>query len=229
MKYSWILFDADGTLFDYAFAEHNALKQSFIESGLVFTEDSLSFYRDINLNIWKDYEKGLISQEKLKTKRFDLLFKKLNMEHDSDDFSKKYLNNLSKISALLPGAQEVVEQIPAECNLAMITNGLTSVQQSRFDNSTISEYFEYIFISEAVGSAKPDPGIFEFVFDKLLNPPKDKVLIVGDSLSSDIQGGINFGIDTCWYNPAEVVNDSELNPTYEVHKLIDVLPVIKKR
>ncbi|MDQ0272124.1 YjjG family noncanonical pyrimidine nucleotidase [Cytobacillus purgationiresistens] len=132
---------------------------------------------------------------------------------------------MSKETHLVQGAVELCENL-AGCRLAIITNGFTDVQTSRIASSPLSKTFEHIIISEEAGIQKPDKGIFDYAFSKLQITDKAKVLIVGDSLTSDIKGGINYGIDTCWFNPHLKVNNTEIKPKYEVHALTDLMKIV---
>jgi 2-haloacid dehalogenase len=221
--YSWLLFDADGTLFDYNYAEENAIKNTFEQSGFTYSLDYLEAYKIINEQIWKDYENGMIQQQELKTKRFTRLFDKLKLDADARLFSGKYLRNLSLCSRLLEGAEEVCGILSGKYSLAIITNGLEEVQRPRYNNSGIKKYFKEIIISDEIGAAKPDKAYFDGVFRKIGSPLKSKVLVIGDSITSDIQGGINYGIDTCWFNPNNNNYDSNLNITHIIRQLKDLI------
>lgn len=122
-------------------------------------------------------------------------------------------------SFLYDDSIEVIESLHKNYRLSIITNGLTSVQENRIRKSVIAKYFENIIISEEISVSKPNPKIFEYALQNMNYGDKSKVLMVGDSLTSDIQGGINFGIDTCWYNPNKIVNETKLKPTYEISAL----------
>jgi YjjG family noncanonical pyrimidine nucleotidase len=219
MKYKWLLFDADGTLFDYDQAEAFALQNTFIQIGHSFEPQYLVAYRDINHRIWLDFEQGRIDQITLRTRRFDLLFEAINLRYDSQDFSAKYLANLGNATHLMEGAAEIAQSLSKQCNLAIITNGLADVQRPRFAQSAINTYIKAVIISEEVGAAKPDPKIFDIAFAQMDHPAKDEVLIIGDSLTSDIQGGHNYGIDTCWFNPNGKTNGQGITSTFEIKKL----------
>jgi len=220
MKYEIIIFDADDTLFDFKKAEKEAFKSTMLEFNIEYDEDyHLKEYSNINADIWKEFEKGLITQEKLKVERFKRFSEKLKIEFDEIEFANSYTKNLSFASFLYDDSIELIENLHKDYRLTIITNGLTEVQHKRVRNSVIGKYFEEVVISEEVGAAKPDIKIFEHALSKINYTDKRKVLMVGDSLSSDIKGGINFGIDTCWFNPEKAENKSGLNPTYEITKL----------
>ncbi len=223
MPYRWLLFDADGTLFDYATAEKLALQNTFEEVGLTFSRDYLSAYQKINSQIWRDFEQGKITQQDLRIKRFDRLFKALGLSCNAHDFSPRYLRHLSQRNELIPGAKEVVTALAKDFKLAIITNGLTDVQRPRFAASALRDYFNITIISEEVGAAKPDTRIFDVAFAKMGMPDKAEVLIVGDSLTSDIQGGVNYGIDTCWFNAGDKRQSPTPKPTFEIALLTELL------
>ena len=127
-----------------------------------------------------------------------------------------YIKHLSGASFLYADSLEMIESLYPECRLSIITNGLMEVQENRIRTSAIAKYFEEVVISEEVKISKPDPRIFEHALSQLRHTDKSKVLMVGDSLTSDIQGGINAGIDTCWFNPNRTVNKTGIKPTYEI-------------
>jgi 2-haloacid dehalogenase len=226
VKYKWFLFDADGTLFDYDKAEGEALKRTFEAFGLAFEESHTATYRRINSEIWLQFEHGKISQERLRAKRFELLFEALRVGCDPEAFSARYLRNLAEGSELIDGAEEVVRSLQAQARLMIITNGLADVQRPRFARSTIGDCFVDIVISEEVGAAKPHEKIFDVAFEKMDGPKKEDVLIVGDSLTSDIKGGNNYGIDTCWFNPRRQPRDGNVEIRHEIAALRELLDLV---
>lgn len=217
MKYKVILFDADETLFDFKKAEKEAFKNTMIEFNIDYDENyHFSTYKEINTAIWKELEEGLITQAKLKTERFRRLIEKLNLNFNENDFSDTYMKHLAAGSFLFDGATELIEDLSSKYILSIVTNGLTSVQEGRLKKSVIAKYFKDIVISEEVGISKPNPEIFEYALSNIEGVNKNEILMIGDSLSSDIRGGINYGIDTCWFNIHKEKNNSGLSPTYEV-------------
>ncbi len=225
--YQWLLFDADGTLFDYDRAEAEALKQSFAQLGYGFKPDFSQAYRQINAGLWADFERGEITQAKLKIERFRSLCESLGLAADPADLSQRYLRNLALGTYLVDGAEGVVKSLAGRYRLAIITNGLKDVQRPRFASSAIHDYFSVIIISEEVGSAKPDGQIFDVAFAHMGWPRKEEVLMIGDSLSSDIIGGINYGIDTCWFNPNRLAQPPDLDIRYQITDLDQLLPLLR--
>ncbi|AGX44343.1 YjjG family noncanonical pyrimidine nucleotidase [Clostridium saccharobutylicum] len=227
MEYEIILFDADETLFDFKRSEKDAIKNTMIEFNIDYNENyHLKIYQEINTAIWKEFENGLITQKKLKVDRFKRLSDKLDIKFDENKFAKSYIKHLANASFLYEDSMELVKSLYNNHKLIIITNGLKDVQDNRIRNSVIAKYFRCIVVSEEVGISKPDSKIFEHALRNINYTNKSKILMVGDSLTSDIQGGINFGIDTCWYNPNNIQNKSELNPTYEISNLMNLIDII---
>lgn len=225
MKYKWLLFDLDGTLFDYDKGETVAFQKTFDDFKINYKEEFLSIYDSINKQLWKKFELGQIEVEKLKVERFELLLDQIDHDVNPAEFSNNYLVNLSNCTFLLDGVEELLRELDGKFKMMLITNGLKSVQRPRLKNSTIKNYFEDIVISEEVGSAKPDNKIFDIAFSKMNKPPKDEVLMIGDSLSSDIQGGINYNLDTCWLN-VKSLNSNGLAPTYEIKNISELKNIL---
>ncbi|MFT9495413.1 YjjG family noncanonical pyrimidine nucleotidase [Anaerosolibacter sp.] len=229
MKYEIIIFDADETLFDFKRSERDAIKNAMLEFDIAYDENHhLKIYQDINTTIWKEFEEGLITQQTLKIERFKRLSAQLNLSFNEAEFAKSYMKHLSLASFLYDDSMALVESLHKDYRLTIITNGLTDVQDHRIRKSIIAKYFEDIVVSEEVQVSKPDPKIFEYALNNIKHTDKHKVLIVGDSLTSDIQGGINFGIDTCWFNPNKIVNQTGLTPTYEISDLMALKDILEK-
>ena len=213
-KYTWILFDLDGTLFDYEKAESKAFEQMFNDLSLTYRTEYLHIYQTINTQCWHELEKGRITPEELRTKRFKLLLNALGLIGDPERCSESYLQNLSQVSVMLEGAEEILEYLVKHYRLMVVTNGLAQVQHNRIQ--PIAHYFHDMLISEELGVSKPDRMFFEEAFTRMDHPSKNEVLIVGDSLSSDIRGGYSYGIDTCWFNPNGLPKPDDIDITYEI-------------
>ena len=226
MRYDWLLLDADGTLFDYDAAEAAALAKTFGQVGIEFEPAYIETYRQINAAIWREFEVGRISQERLRTRRFELLFEAAGVECDPQRFSTLYLKNLAGGTQLIEGAEEVVKALHGKVRLALITNGLKEVQRPRLAASAIARYFDAVLISEELGCAKPDRAIFDAAFERMGHPSKERVLIVGDSLTSDIKGGNDYGIDACWFNPDRKKPDPSIEIRYEIDRLDALLAIV---
>ncbi len=224
--YTTVIFDIDDTLMDFALSEHAALHNTFrdfdIPNGFTNMHDS---YRAISKVLWSDLEQGKIALRELGVERFRRLFLEHQTDRDAVAFSNTYLGYLGQEAHLMAGALEVLEQL-SHCRLVIMTNGFGEVQKSRLQNSELTGHFEHIVISEEAGYQKPHSGIFDYAFTKIGIEAKMKTIIVGDSLTSDIQGGINYGIDTVWFNPSGKKNEGEVQPTYEIRDLLEVIDIV---
>lgn len=226
-QYTTILFDIDDTLMDFRKSETAALHNTFMEHDLpTGFADYHGSYRKISQVLWQDLEHGKIAIRDLGIERFKRLFLEHQLDISAEAFSKLYLDFLGQESHLMPGADELLESLEG-CTLAVITNGFGEVQKARIQNSTLSSRFEHVIISEETGYQKPHSGIFDYAFRQLGLSSKEGVLMVGDSLSSDIQGGHNYGIDTCWYNPFGKENPTAIRPTYEIRELLELREIVR--
>lgn len=224
MTYQWLLFDADNTLFDFNVAEVKALAYAFAEFGYPYNGRSATIYRDINKQVWAQLERSEISATDLRTTRFSRLFNAVGIQGEPEPFSEAYLRHLGNCGDLIEGAESLIQQLSQRYRLALITNGLADVQRPRLAASPLQPYFQTVTISDEIGVAKPDPGIFEVAFEQMGWPQKTAVLLIGDSLSSDMQGGLNYGIDACWYNPEN--KPTELPVTYNIQKLDELYAIL---
>jgi 2-haloacid dehalogenase len=225
LKYTWLLFDADDTLFDFPRAEANALKWTLEQAGLPFQPEFFGLYARFNQQVWKEFERGEVTSLELRVKRFRLFFDETHLNADPQAVSPLYLRNLALGADLLDGALEVISALKGHYHMALVTNGLKDVQRPRLGNSALANYFERVFISEELGAVKPTREYFEIVFENIGQPPKNKVLIIGDSLTSDMRGGVEYGIHTCWYNPAGKTTD--LPVTYQISHLQELIKLLR--
>jgi 2-haloacid dehalogenase len=224
-RYPWILFDADDTLFDFGYAEGQALRETFEGLGMAFDAAWLPVYQRVNAAAWRALETGAVNPTQLRVLRFERLAEELGLPIDASSFSAAYLRRLAMQTKLIDGALAVVWMLQPRHRLAIITNGLADVQRPRLARSALRHAFEHIVISEEVGVAKPDPAFFEIALGRLGGPSRADVLVVGDSLASDIAGGTAAGLDTCWFNPGGRERGAGPGPRYEIRRL-DELPAI---
>ncbi len=225
--YPWLWFDADGTLFDYNRAEAAALRNTFQSLTLPFEDSYLDVYRKINHGLWQALERQEITQAVLRFRRFELLMEALQMSGSPEQMSSAYVEQLSICSELMDGAYEVLQALQGKSQIAIVTNGLQTVQRGRLEQSTIKDFISELIISEEVGAAKPHAAFFDAAFERCVHPQKSDVLIIGDSLTSDIQGGVDYGIDTCWYNPECETQPEGLEITYQIRHLSELPEIIE--
>ena len=226
MTYTWLLFDADGTLFDYDKAEEKALAATFVEMEIPFQDAYGPLYRRFNADVWKDFEAGRTTAERLRVERFERLFTAAGLQADAEEFGRRYLPNLARGSDLMPEAAETLRALKAHFRLALITNGLKDVQRPRLARSGIEELFEVVAISEELGVAKPHAAYFDALFALIGFPPKSQALVIGDGLTSDILGANLYGLDACWFNPRRLPPDPRYPAKYEIRELNELPEIL---
>jgi 2-haloacid dehalogenase len=221
-RYDWLLFDADGTLFDFERAESAALRQVFQLMGVAFNPDYLVDYRRINQALWQGVEHGAIKPGFVKMRRFELLLQALCLDHSPSAFSATYLECLAECSELIEDAAEVVQALKGKYQMAILTNGLQVVQRGRLARSVIRHHIGEIIISEEIGFSKPAKEFFEIAMARLGNPSPREVLMIGDGWNSDIVGAVQYGIDACWYNPGRKPRPTSCELVREIASLRDL-------
>ena len=217
MKYDVLLFDLDDTLLDFGMTENNAFRLIFEEYGLTNgLNDYHDSYRKISKVLWDDLEHGRTTLAELKVERFKRLFTEHALDIDPIVFGQKYIENLGKEVHMIAGVEEMFASMQ-DFRIALLTNGFKDAQHARVNGSALKNLFEVIITSEETGFQKPQKEIFAYALEKLQISEPSRVLMIGDSLTSDIQGGNNFGIDTCWFNPHRKLNHTDIQPTFEIH------------
>ena len=228
MRYTTILFDADGTLLDFERSEYEALSDVLAEFGIPDTEENHAVYSAANAEQWKLLEKGLVTRAELRTNRFENFLCRIGISASAKTMADLYTIALSKKSHLLDGALALCEELSKDCALYIITNGFRFIQQGRFNPSPIAPLFREVFISEDIGAEKPDRAFFDHVKAAIPNFDPASTLVVGDSLSSDIAGGIGAGLDVCWYNPKKKPAPTDMNITYTISTLSELIGIVRK-
>ena len=222
-----VLLDSDDTLLDFTLAEHIALKNTLNEIGIDPKDETISLYSEINKRHWEMLERGELTRAQVLTQRFDRLFEVLGIKADSTQTQAIYERNLSIGHYFIPGAVELLEALHGKYKLYMVTNGNEKVQVPRLESAGIGRFFEEIFISQRIGFDKPRTEFFERCFEKMPHFEKNEMIIIGDSLTSDIKGGINAGIHTCWFNPRGKEGRADIIPEHTVTSLEEI-PILLK-
>ena len=225
--YKNILLDLDDTLFDFKASEEIALSQSLRAFGIEPTEAVRARYSEINISLWKRLEQKTITRDVLLYHRFELLLEEMGIGADAKAIQKSYEYNLSLGHIFLPGAEQLLKDLSPTHNLYMVTNGTALVQQGRIKSSGIAPYFKGIFISQEVGYDKPDKRYFDACFAAMEDVSPETTVIVGDSLSSDIRGGENADIATCWFNPKGLPRPADLRIDHEIRTLGELYDIVK--
>ncbi len=221
-KYTTLLFDADNTLLDFDTAEEKALSRVLTEIGMNVTEEVVKQYSAINLAYWQAFERGEVTKAELRTARFADLFKKREFHTDLSlsYIADTYLSYLGEGEYLLDGAIELCERLKDEgYKIYIITNGVAETQKKRLSKSGLDRFLDGLFVSETVGSQKPQAAFFEYVFEHIDEKDKEKLLVIGDSYGSDIKGACGVGLDCIWLNPKSEDNALSLPIKKEIRDL----------
>jgi YjjG family noncanonical pyrimidine nucleotidase len=225
-RYSWLIFDADGTLFDFHRGETAALQSTTDKHGVSYSSHLHEAYAAISAELWRRFENGEMPLKQLRVLRFERLFTELGIDLEPELFNDHFMEALGRQTQLLDGAEEVVRNLSERFRLLLATNGIAVVQRARFSRSSIRRYFEEVVISDEIGVAKPQPEYMDEAFSRMGKPPKSEVLMIGDSLSSDIAAGVNYGIDTCWFNPHRLPLDGSPQPTFTIEDLSEINAIV---
>ena len=221
-KYDLVLFDADETLFHFdSFA---GLQLMFERFSVQFTRAHFDEYQKQNKALFADYQNGLIDANHVKTKRFETWSHKLLLPEEH--LNSAFLGAMADLCQVIHGAEQLLAHLHGRAKLGIITNGFVELQHVRLERTNLKRFFDFVVISEEVGVAKPDPAIFDHALNLAGDPKKHRVLMVGDTLESDILGGIRSGLDTCWFNPSMKVGSPAIVPTYEIRNFSELFEKI---
>ena len=227
MKFEYLLFDADNTLLDFSASEHNAFINTMKKHGFPHDESIKKQYDEINHGLWKRYECGEISRDEVVNTRFGKLFETIGVTGDGVAFERLYQAALGDGHDTIKDAMTLLEKLKSMGKkIYIVTNGVAVTQYKRLEASGIDKMVDGIFISEEIGYQKPSIHFFDAVFAEIAPFEKEKTLIIGDTLTSDILGGNNAGIATCWYNPKELTNTTIATVDYEIKSLMEVLSLV---
>ena len=219
-----IFFDIDGTLMDFKAAERSAFCRAMQMRGIDRAEEHYPHYTVYNKGLWESMERGDITRDELIDTRYARFFALRGITQSPEGFEQLYRANLSDEHQLMDGAIDILEYCSARYPLYIVTNGIAATQHKRIDDSGIEKYFQKIYISEEIGYSKPDKGYFDYCMNDagLTNP--DEILIIGDSLTSDMQGGLNAGLRTCWMNPYGAETDLKFD--YMIRHLSELKEIL---
>lgn len=226
MAYKYILCDADDTLLDFPAAETAAFRESLCEFGVKFTDEIYGRYHIINDNYWKMLERGETTREKLKIARFATLFAETGIlpEDTAEAFANAYIKNLSHHCIFLPGALATLATISEKYDVYIITNGLSTTQHGRLDNSPMMEYVKGVYISEDIGFAKPSREYFDYVINHIGDSDLSNYIVVGDSPTSDIKGAVDYGLDSVFVRGNKEYRD--YSQTYTINSFTEITDIL---
>lgn len=224
----YVLLDIDDTLLDFGKAEAAAIKKTFERIGIPATDEVIARYSEINNAQWSALERGELTRQQVLVRRFDILFEEFGITGVPSEMAQASYEYLLGIGHyFIDGAVELLEALKDKYELYIVSNGTACVQDSRLASAGIAPYFKDIFISERIGADKPSREFFDRAFSRIGGFERDKAIIVGDRLSSDILGGINAGIMTCWFNPKRLPPDPDIPADYEIHALNELPELLK--
>ena len=215
----FLFLDMDNTILDFDMAERIAIPKTLSAFGVNVTEELLARYHAINKTCWEMLERGELTREEVGSRRFAIIFDQEGIHADAVACNDLYIKNLGIGHHFLPGAEEAVHRLSKKYRLYIASNGTASVQEGRMTSANLYPYFEKVFISEELGANKPSKEFFDRSFAQIPDFDPSKAMIVGDSLTSDILGGINAGIATCWVNPKHHPGKPEIQPDYEIESI----------
>ncbi|MEI2266087.1 pyrimidine 5'-nucleotidase [Erwinia sp. CGal63] len=221
-EWDWILFDADDTLFH--FDAYAGLQRLFQQYDVVFSPDDYQEYQAINKPLWVEYQNGAITAMQLQHQRFQGWADRLNVT--PHDLNSGFLGAMAELCLPLAGAVNLLNSLKGKVKMGIITNGFTALQQIRLERTGFLEYFDLLVISEQVGHAKPHLAIFEHALEKMGNPPRERVMMVGDNPDSDILGGMRAGLATCWLNADNRPLPEGITPTWQVSTLRELEDIL---
>lgn len=223
-----IFFDLDDTLLDFTRAEAAALRRALTEMNAPADDDVLERYHAINAAQWELLEEKKLTREQVLVGRFDVLFGELGLRRSAREICERYEGYLAQGHWFIPGAEALLEELLPLYDLYLASNGTAEVQHRRLESAGIARYFRGIFISGEMGADKPSPAFFEKCFAAIPDFSRENALIVGDSLTSDIRGGINAGLRTCWFNPHGRPARPDIVPDWEISALSQLPPLLRK-
>lgn len=226
-----LLWDIDGTILDFLAAENAAIKKCFELLNLgTCTDEMVSDYSKINCKYWEMLERGEMTKPEILVGRFREFFETIDINPGlAEEFNELYQVRLGDTICYKPNAREVLEKNQGKLVQCAVTNGTVIAQRRKLSGSGLDKVFDYIFISEEVGAEKPNRVFFDRVFEKIGRYDISEIMIIGDSLTSDIKGGNNSGIQTCWYNQSHKANDKNVEINYEIDDLMQVVDILKSK
>ena len=227
MKFSYLLFDADDTLFDFPKAAARAFSAMCRSNGVPDTLDTRALYHRINQELWAAFDRGEVSKDYVTLERFVRFFQALKLPRDPDKCNRDYLTALGAGVYPLPHAEAVCRELVRRGHkLYIVTNAVASVQRSRLHRSAVAPYITDAFISEEAGASKPSRTYFDYVFARIPGITRENCLLIGDSPSSDIRGANNAGIPCCWYDPHGTALPENLHIDYRITDLRQLYDIV---
>lgn len=226
MTYKTLLFDVDDTLLNFTTTEAHALQKIFSQYGLPYSAPYIKQYKEINHELWANYERGVIGQQDILNTRFQRFLSLHGFTVDGVAVDLQYRELLSEGHDLIDGAKPVIEQLSAHTDLYVVTNGISNMQHRRLKDAGLHHHFKDIFVSEETGFKKPMKEFFDYVFERIPRIDLASTVIIGDRLTADILGAQNAGIDSIWLNPNRLPNETTIQPTHTIQHLHEIPKIL---
>ena len=221
-----LLIDLDNTLIDFNECARHSIINAFDELGFTYTEKVFETFICENVKIWKRLEKGEITKPQLRANRWNIILGKLGIDFDGTVIEEMFENGVARGAYPVEGAYDLLDYLYGKYQMYIVSNGFRFVQESRLKIGDFEKYFDGVFVSEDIGIPKPAKEFFDYCFEKLNNPSKSEILLIGDSISADITGGINYGLDTIWFNKNNEPLPENIAPTYTVRNLEEIKNIL---
>ena len=225
MSYTTLLFDVDNTILDFTRCEWEAVGLVMKNNGIEPSDENIVYYSGVNDRFWKMFERGEIKKSEIYEGRFKAFLKEKGFNRDSKKISDEYIEALKTFYFPLDGALDMLERVSKKFEIYYTTNGNAVTQEKRIKNSGILNYAKGVFVSEAIGHQKPEKEYFDYVLENIPEKDKSKIIVIGDSMSSDILGGINSGLDTLWFNPTG--EKAVYEPTYTAKNFAELIEILE--
>lgn len=221
-----VLLDIDNTLIDFNECARHTIIKIFNDFNLPYSDNVFETFITENVKIWKRLENGEINKAYLRANRWNIILEKLNVTANGSLIEELFENGIAQSAYEVQGATELLEHLSKKHRLYVVSNGFRIVQENRLNISGFKKHFDKTFFSEDIGVSKPQKEFFDYCFNSLNTPPKEDVILIGDSLSADICGGIGYGIKTIWFNKNNEICPDNVKPTYIVRALSEIKDII---
>ncbi|MBQ8183404.1 MAG: YjjG family noncanonical pyrimidine nucleotidase [Clostridia bacterium] len=221
-----VLIDLDNTLIDFNECARHSIMNAFSELGFKYTDNVFETFIRENVKIWKRLERGEITKPELRANRWNIILGKLGIDYDGTIVEEMFENGVAQGAYAVEGAYDLLDYLYPKYRLYVVSNGFRFVQESRLKIGNFEKYFTDVFVSEDVGIPKPAKEFFDYCFEKMDHPPKEDIILIGDSLTADICGGINYDLDTVWFNKNNETLSGDITPTHTVTKLNEIKNIL---
>lgn len=221
-----VLIDIDNTLLDFDKCAKASIKYACNVHGIVYEERIFDAFSVINDNFWKMIERGELTKPELHRIRWSTIFKHVGIDSDGPSFENTFRYAVTQSAETVDGAEDLLEYLSKKYTVCVASNAAHSQQAQRLEKAGLSKYIDKFFVSWDIGFDKPDKRFYQACLDGLDGIDKSQVIMIGDSLTADIQGGINIGIKTCWFNKFNTTTPKDVSFDYTVSRLEEIKKIL---